>query len=198
MERILFFIRPVQLVLLFLLLGGLSASAQKTTIWIVNHAEQDSLIKDGGLTTIGQQRAADLVKALKHEGIEAIFITKQKCSAQTADPLARRDKILPRVNTDSLKKFVQILTRNFAGKNVLVVSNPATIIQLLNLLGADSPFDGLDEGDHDQLFYVTIKDSGDVVSGVRYFGATNHVNAIPQQYILDNFNPNYTPIISGH
>lgn len=198
MERIIRFIRPVQLALLLLLLGSLSASAQKTTIWIVNHAEEDTIVKDGGLISIGQQRAADLVKALKHEGIEAIFITKQKCSVQTADPLARRNKILPRVNTDSLKKFVQILTKNFAGKNVLVISNPTTIVQLLNLLGADSPFDGLDQGDHDQLFYVTIKDTGDVVSGVRYFGATNHVNPIPQQYILDNFNPNYAPIVSGH
>jgi hypothetical protein len=65
-------------------------------------------------------------------------------------------------------------------------------------LGAESPFDSLDKGDFDQLFCVTLKPSGGVDLTVRYYGKAHHTNAIPEQYLLDNFSPGYNQAAPGH
>lgn len=176
-----------KLVLLLLLLCNFSAFAQKTTIWIVSHAEK---VKGHDmLSDTGKQRAEDLMKALRHSGVQTIYITSARVSQQTANPLAIKVKLLPRIYTDSIKKFAGILRRNFIGSNVLVIADYKTIIPLLGELGADSPFDELSPGDYDQLFTVTIKPSGDAESAVRYYGKKHHDNEIPQSYIMDNFQP---------
>lgn len=71
----------------------------------------------------------------------------------------------------------------------MVIADYKTILPLIAAFGADSPFDGLDEGDYDQLFNITIKSSGDVDLTVSYYGKKHHANAIPQSFILDNFSP---------
>jgi 2,3-bisphosphoglycerate-dependent phosphoglycerate mutase len=93
-----------------------------------------------------------------------------------------------------VQKLAEIIKRNFEGKNVLVVASYDTILPLLAALGADSPFDGLDKGDYDQLFTVNINSSGVVKSAVQYYGKKHHTNAIPQSYIMDNF----TPMLPNH
>ena len=48
------------------------ASAQKTTVWIVRHAEKDTAFinrQDPALTATGQQRALDLAAYLQNENI---------------------------------------------------------------------------------------------------------------------------------
>jgi 2,3-bisphosphoglycerate-dependent phosphoglycerate mutase len=187
MKKAIFLSKSFRLMLIILLLSNFSAFAQKTTIWIVNHAEKAR--KSDALSDTGQQRATDLMKTLKHENVEVIYVTAQNISAQTASPLAARDKILPRVYTDSVQKFVGIIQKNFIGKNVLIIADSNTIIPFISAFGANSPFDALDKGDYDQLFTITIKASGDVECAVRYYGKSHHVNAIPQSYILDNFSP---------
>ena len=101
--------------------------------------------------------------------------------------MATRDKILPRVYTDSVQKFAQIIKLNFIGKNVLIVANYDTIIPLISALGGETPFDELDKGDHDQLFCLTLKPNGDVDCTVQYYGKKHHVNEIPQSTILENY-----------
>jgi broad specificity phosphatase PhoE len=187
MKSSVFFGRIFKLLLPLLFLGSFNAFAQKTTIWIVNHAET---VKDHDmLSDTGQQRAEDLMKALRHSGIQTIYTTSAHASQLTANPLAVRVKLLPRIYTDSVKKFAQILRNNFIGTNVLVIADYKTIIPLLAELGADSPFDELSPGDYDQLFTITIKSSGDAESSVRYYGKKHHDNDIPQSYIMDNFQP---------
>jgi len=197
MKKAIFWNRLFTLVLFILLLSNFSAFAQKTTVWIVNHAEKDAG-KDAGLSPAGQQRAHDLAKTLKHDNVEIIYITGQKCSAQMADPLAQKARILPRVYTDSISKFVNIIKRNFAGKNILIVADHVTIMQFLNDFGVESPFDSLDENDFDQLFTITIKDNGNTELAVQYYGEKNHVTPIPPQYILDSYYPGYAPVLPGN
>jgi len=192
MKKSNFLSKACMLVLFVLLLSNFSAFAQKTTIWIVNHAEKAG--KSDALSDTGQMRAIDLMKALKHEGIDVIYVTNQKVSLQTANPLAVRNKILPRVYTDSVQKFADIIKKNFIGKNVLIVADYKTIIPFVSAFGASAPFDSLAPGDYDQLFSITIKDSGDPESFVRYYGKKHHVTDIPQSYMLDNF----TPGVPGH
>ena len=178
---------PFKLLLTVLLLSNFSAFAQKTTIWIVNHAE--TVDKTGELSDTGKLRANDLAKALRHEHIEIIYVTGAGASVQTANPLAAQEKILPRVYKDSVEKFADIIKKNLSGKNILIITNYKIILPLIAAFGADSPFDGFDEGDYDQLFSITIKSSGDVEFSVSYYGKKHHVNAIPQSYILDSFSP---------
>ena len=188
MKSSVFFGRIFKLSLLILLVGfSFSAFAQKTTIWIVTHAE--TVKGRDMLSDTGRQRAEDLMKALRHSGVQAIYTTNARVSQQTANPLAARVKLLPRVYTDSVKKFAQILRRNFTGTSVLVIADYKTIIPLLAEFGADTPFDELSPGDYDQLFTITIKRSGDAESAVRYYGKKHHDNDIPQSYIMDNFQP---------
>jgi len=184
-KKVFFLSKLLILIPFALFLSNFSALAQKTNVWIVNNAEKAKGID--ALSDTGKERAIALFKALKHEGVQVIYITPKKISAQTAEPLATRDKILPRVYTDSVQKFAQIIKLNFIGKNVLIVANYDTIISLLSALGADTPFDELDKGDHDQLFCLTIKSTGDVDCTVRYYGKKHHVNEIPQSYILENY-----------
>jgi hypothetical protein len=184
--------KAIILLLTIMLLSNFSAFAQKTTIWIVNHAEKAA--KQDALSDTGEMRATDLMKTLKHEGIEVIYVTSQKAALQTVNPLALRNKILPRVYTDSVQKFADIIRKNFIGKNVLIVADYKTIIPFISAFGASSPFDSLAEGDYDQLFSITIKANGDPESFVRYYGKTHHVTAIPQSYMIDNF----TPGVPGH
>jgi hypothetical protein len=192
MKKLIFLSKVTILSITVMLLSNFSAFAQKTTIWIVNHAEKAD--KQDALSDTGHIRATDLMKALKHEDIEVIYVTGQKVSLQTVDPLAARNKILPRVYTDSVQKFADIIKKNFIGKNVLIVANYKTIIPFISAFGASSPFDRLQEGDYDQLFSITIKGDGDPESFVRYYGKKHHVTAIPQSYMIDNF----TPGVPGH
>src|ERR1700744_1099403 len=173
--------------LMLLLVFSFNAFAQKTTIWIVSHAE--TVKGHDMLSDTGRQRAEDLMKALRHSGVQVIYTTNTRVSQQTANPLAAKVKLLPRIYTDSVKKFAEILRRNFTGSNVLVIADYKTIIPLLGELGADSPFDELSPGDYDQLFTITIKPSGDAESAVRYYGKKHHDTEIPQSYIMENFQP---------
>ncbi|MHB8206081.1 hypothetical protein [Mucilaginibacter sp.] len=173
------------LIAFVLFLSNFNALSQKTNIWIVNNAEKAKGID--ALSDTGKGRAIALFKALKHDDVQVIYITPKKISAQTAEPFATRDKILPRVYTDSVQKFAEIIKLNFIGKNVLIIANYNTIIPLISALGGETPFDELDKDDHDQLFCLTIKSTGDVDCTVRYYGKKHHVNEIPQSAILENY-----------
>jgi len=168
-----------------LLLSNFSALAQKTNVWIVNNAEKAK--GADALSDTGKERAIALFKALRHDDVQVIYITPKKISAETVEPLATRNKILPRVYTDSVQKFAQIIKLNFIGKNVLIVADYNTVIPLISSLGGEALFDELDKGDHDQLFCLTLKADGSVDSLVRYYGKKHHVNEIPQSDILENY-----------
>ncbi|MBK0380199.1 phosphoglycerate mutase family protein [Mucilaginibacter segetis] len=174
-----------KLLLICLLLNNYNALAQKTTIWIVRHAEKAKTSTgddDPSLTAEGQQRAKDLANELKHKHIKAIYVTNYKRTGQTAKPLAVKNKILPREYTGDIKKFADVIYRNFRGKNVLIIGHSNTVMPLLAAFGADTPFTTLNEGDYDMLFKVTKKESGETELEVTYFGANHHVSELPEKY----------------
>ncbi len=177
----------LRLLFIFLLLSNFSASAQKTTIWIVRHAEKVTNIKqdeDPALSAAGTKRAEALAKELKGEHIKAIYVTKYKRTGLTARPLAYKAKILPRVYVDTaLNVFAKTIIKNFRGENVLVIGHSNTVMKLLEAFGADVPFpSSLDEEDYDMLFKVTIKDNGKRELAIDYYGEKHHTNEIPEKY----------------
>jgi len=187
-----FYIKPVLALLFVLLLSNFNALAQKTNVWIVSNAEKERGMD--ALSDTGKDRAEALFKTLRHDDIQTIYITPKHVSAQMAEPLATHEKILPRVYTDSVQKFAEIIKLNFIGKNVLIIASYDMVVPLVSALGGESPFDALDRGDHDQIFCLTLKTSGDVDCIVRYYGKKHHVNNIPQSDILDN----YSQGVPGH
>ena len=173
-----------------LFLSNYSAFAQQTTLWFVRHAEKEpATVKtadDPNLSFDGQKRAGSLAKLLKREKIKAIYITKYRRTAETANPLATQAKILPRVYGDSLKTFAATILKNFNGSNVLVVGHSNTLMPLLNAFGSEMPFETLDEDDYDMVFKLTVKDSGERDLEISYYGTLHHKSDLPQKYKEDN------------
>src|SRR6185312_6780470 len=97
----------LMLALICFLLSNFNAFAQKTNIWIVRVAETNGEVlgannTNRGLSDAGRERADALVKALKHEKIQIIYMPQGKAAQQTAYPLSEKVKVLPRVYTDSI------------------------------------------------------------------------------------------------
>ena len=174
-----------------LLLSNFNALAQKTTIWIVRHAEKDASSQgnDPVLSAEGQSRALALGKVLKHQNLKAIYVTSLKRTGLTAKPLADQAKILPRVYTDSLKQYANVILKNFKGKNVLIVGHSNTVMPLLAAFGAEPPFQQLADDDYDMLFKIIVKDAGTVNLEVSYYGKSHHSSILPQRYLLENKEP---------
>jgi len=180
-----------------LLLGNLSTSAQKTGIWIVMPAEV--LSKQDYLSNAGQTRAEDLAKILKREKLQAIYTIEGKAAQQTAEPLAQKAKILPRVYADSIAALTDKIRKNFQGNKVLVIAKPGNIIPLLTALGAKAPFSAVQNADNDLLFAVTLNANSDKVElFISHYGKSQHSTEIPQQFILENFYPSFVPLMNNH
>jgi 2,3-bisphosphoglycerate-dependent phosphoglycerate mutase len=175
------------------LLSNFGALAQKTTIWVVRHAEKDAATvqspNDAGLSPEGRKRAEALAKVLKRQKIKAVYVTRFKRARETAKPLAEQERITPMVYGDSLKQLAADVLKNYKGRNVLVVGHSNTVMQLLNAFGSEMPFETLDEDDYDMVFKITVTDSGKRELEVSYYGVLHHSSDLPQKYKEDNRPP---------
>ncbi len=200
MKKVIFSTNLFKLLLFSLLLSNFDAFSQKTNIWLVTYAEaQDSTAsnKQPGLTVMGLNRAQALAKTLKHENIKAIYITSQKAASLTVAPLAQKDKILPRVYTDSVRGLAAKILKNFQGSNILIVGRYNAIVPLIAAFGGTPPFNSINSDDYDLLFCVTLEnDKADLF--ISHYGKPHHSTEIPQDFILQNFSPPNLPPITNH
>ena len=154
-------VKPIlfKLLLICLVLSNYNARAQKTTIWLVRHAEKESTPGDDpGLSKQGQQRAKDLEKTLKHQNIAGIYITPFQRTALTAKPTAARFTTVPQVyNTTDYKSFALKIFQYYTGQNVLIVGHSNTIIPIITAICGERPFNELADDDDDLLFKITVK-----------------------------------------
>jgi hypothetical protein len=192
-----------KVILIALLLSNFNAFAQKTNIFIVRDAEQSEAVLAAnnispGLSNEGHDRAEALLKALKREKIQTIYIPAGKAGEQTVAPLSAKAKILARVYTDSVSAFIKKITRNFQGTNVLIVAQYKDIIPIISELGVTPPFTELTEDDYDLLFTVTINNNDIRDVFVSNYGKKHHVTEIPQQYIIQKFYPSFVPPVNSH
>lgn len=186
-----------------LLLSNFNARAQKTHIFIVSVAEQNEAVLAAnnispGLSNEGQDRAEALLKVLKREKIQTIYIPAGKPAEQTVAPLSAKAKILARVYTDSVSAFIKKITRNFQGTNVLIVAHYQDIMPIISELGVTPPFTELSEDDYDLLFSVTINENYSREVFVSNYGKKHHVTEIPQAYIIQKFYPSFVPPVNSH
>jgi 2,3-bisphosphoglycerate-dependent phosphoglycerate mutase len=192
-----------KVILPIILLSNFSAFAQKTNIFIVRDAEQSEIVLatnnvSHGLSNEGHDRAEALLKVLKREKIQAIYIPVGKAGEETAALLSAKAKILPRVYTDSVSAFVKKITRNFQGTNVLIVAQYKDIMPLMSALGANAPFTELSEDDYDLLFEITINENDTREVSINNYGKKHHTTEIPQEYVIQKFNPGFIPPMNSH
>lgn len=182
-----------KLLFVCLLLSNYNASAQKTTIWLVRHAEKEAEpADDPGLTKQGQQRAKDLMQTLKHEKIFGVYVTPLKRTGLTAKPIIEKYILVPQVyNTTDYKGFANKVLHDYYGKNVLIVGHSNTIIPIIVAFGGSRPFSTLADDDYDMLFKLTLKNGSKPELEISYYGASHHISEIPEQYSAD-FNNHYT------
>lgn len=180
-----FGVRLVLLQALFisLLLSNYNASAQKTTIWLVRHAEKaDTPATNPPLTRLGQQRAKALLRNLGGNKIAAVYITDFIRTAQTAKPVAEKYKLTPHIyNSNDVKSLAAKILQENKGKTVLIVGHSNTIVPTIVALGCESPFPTLNADDYDILFKVTVK-NGSANLEMSYYGSPHHSTIIPQKY----------------
>lgn len=172
-----------KLFIVCLLLNNYNAFAQKTTIWIVRHAEKaTSPADDPELTAEGRKRAEALAKALKHEKIAGIYSTNYKRTMQTARPTAEKFSLVTETyDPADLKAFANKVMRFYKGHSVLIVGHANTVLPTLTAFHGDRPFGNLSDDDYDMLFKLTIK-NGQTELEITNFGDSHHVTMIPEEY----------------
>ena len=146
------------------------ASAQKTTVWIVRHAEKDTAFinrQDPDLTATGQQRALDLAAYLQNENIIKVFSTDTKRTKQTAKHIKAP---LEMYNPKNLTGILDLITQHANGKSVLIVGHSNTVLETIEALGGARPVAQLSDDDYDYLFKVVLADGKPAQVSSFHFG----------------------------
>ncbi len=148
--------------------GWVNLAEAQEAIFLVRHAEKAGPGRtDPPLTEAGQRRAKALAGVLKDAGIDVIFVSKWKRTAQTAKPVAEalnvKVKVHPRKDIDGL---MSRLRTEHASDRVLIVSHSVIIPWLLEALG-HSEWVGIDG--YDSIFVIVPRAKGDpLVLHLRY------------------------------
>jgi len=165
------------------------ACEREMTVYLVRHAEKGLDVgEDPPLTEAGQARANALREALGRAGVDAIYVSDLRRTADTARPLAEALGIEPRVfsirspaNRDS---FVASIADELEwGDDTVVVGHSTTIPLLANALGVDEIAEIDEDTGYDHIFVITVPRffGQPTVAHVRYGAppvATAHVAAL--------------------
>lgn len=133
-----------------------TASCSRTTIYIVRHAEKDTLQKDDPpLTAKGMQRAQDLAILLKDKPITFVYSTDLKRTLATVRPTAAEHH-LSIVTYDSIPQLMKLLSYS-NNKNILIAGHSNTILQIAAALGAKPERKNIEDHDYDNLLILSKK-----------------------------------------
>jgi broad specificity phosphatase PhoE len=170
------------LALAALLAAPAAASAQQaTTVILVRHAEKvtsNPLDQNPSLTPEGEQRARDLVAALRGRRVDAIVTTQLKRTRQTARPLAESLHLTPVEthmgrNSDTAAARVATLIRTrHQGQTVLVVGHSTTVPKIIALLGGPA-LGPICESAYGNLFTLVLPSRGQVRFTHGHYGAAD-------------------------
>lgn len=176
------------LILIVLLISTLYTYAQKTTIWLVRHAEKQTAERamsstDPDLTADGDKRAHDLAAVLKNEKIDAVYSTAYKRTMSTGSPVAaaRQLKIITYTPKD-FKVFATEVLQNHKGKEILIVGHSNTIIPQVKAFGEAVPFEDLTDNDYDMLFKIMVYKDGAAKLTISHYGIPHHTTEIPSAF----------------
>jgi phosphohistidine phosphatase SixA len=143
------------LLAIFVLCFSLPAAAARAVI-LVRHAEKAA---EGGddpaLSIPGEDRAITLTRFLRHNKIDAIFVTQYRRTQQTAAVLARQRQLKPvLVSADETKVLIEKIRALPKDAVALVVGHSNTLPEIIKALGVKQPIDVRDE-EYGRVFVVT-------------------------------------------
>ncbi len=152
-------------------------SQATTTVIIVRHADVAGDAGDDlGLSPMGAIRAEELSRTLAEvdvvEGVDAILAARGRASRETAEPLARRLSLpVQEVDTSSLTRIAKGIVKDYKGRIVLVVVNPADIPILIPRFQGSKKVPELADREYDNLYIVSIPWYGKVKTLRLHYGA---------------------------
>lgn len=183
--------KKVIAILFFLALAvsNFDALAQKTTIWLVRHAEKQAAdaaqmsSSNPDLSDIGVSRASALAKVLKSYPLNTIYSTNYKRTLATAAPLAAQLKLTPVIyDARDLAAIATKALQENKGKQALIVGHSNTLVPVIKALKAEVPFAELTDNDYDMLFKVVIDENGKAKLTIGHYGDAHHTTDIPPAY----------------
>lgn len=182
-------------------LSNFNALAQKTTIWLVRHAEKSTVNpteRDPDLTDIGNARAAALAQLLKRQKIKAIYSTIYKRTINTAKPLAAILNLNPVLyDTKDLNAVAAKVLKENQGTGALIVGHSNTLIPVIKALNAELPFEDLSDNDYDMLFKVVVDNKGKAKLTISHYGDLHHSTEVPIAFSQGENPGTNTPIKSN-
>lgn len=152
-----------------LLPGAASAELAPSVVFLVRHAEKQTVGEAPALTEAGNARAQALAGLLRDAGIEAVYSTDYRRTRDTAAPVASGLGLdITIYNPAKLGDLAADLDRRCA--RCLVVGHSNTTPELVGLLGGD-PGPPIDEAsEYDRLYIVTIGADGAVSTVLLRYG----------------------------
>lgn len=142
--------------LLTILLMNLSYSQEKTTIYLIRHAEKAVPAGDPDLSEEGRARAAQWSVWLGDKDITAIYSTPYKRTQQTALPLAQ--KLNQQVIAYSPSDIdLKAIAARHEGQSVAIVGHSNTIPMYVNRLIGENIYPDIDEDEYGNIFIITLE-----------------------------------------
>lgn len=146
-------IKFLQYAMLFLLHGMWLSSCTETSVYIVRHAEKDTInATNPPLTPAGMQRAQDLAAVLNNDHITKIYSTNFVRTLATVQPTADQQGVsVTLYNTiPELEKTISFGNK----KNILIAGHSNTILEIAEMLGTDPVRQQIEDTDFDNLLIV--------------------------------------------
>ena len=158
--------RRIQIIVIYTAIAlGLAwffESQATTTVVFVRHAEKAlTPADDPGLNEAGQRRAAELARQLAGvdvvAGIDAVYATSYRRSAETAKPIADALKLQVRsYDAADTEQFLDELVKVEKGKIVLVVGHSDTVPVMIGNMGASKRVPPIAADEYDNIYIVSI------------------------------------------
>lgn len=129
-------------------------SCTETDIYIVRHAEKDTInASDPPLTDAGLQRAQDLADLLKDKNITKVYSTNFVRTRSTVKPVADQEGIST-IIYDDIAHLQEMLS--FGNKkNMLIAGHSNTILDIARMLETSPVRQTIEDSDFDNLLIVT-------------------------------------------
>ena len=147
--------------------AALAQRAATTTVILVRHAEKNTsnpADPNPGLTPAGEQRARDLLAAIRRRPVRGIITTDLARTRLTALPVAQHFRITPEEvqaggDIQVHVRTVADLVRAHRGHTVLVVGHSNTVTKIIAALGGPALGDICDDA-YSNLFTLVIPPTG--------------------------------------
>lgn len=147
---------------------GLEAQSQNdkhqtmaTTIYIIRHAEKDTLVPDSKnphLTQVGKARANHWNQIFEHIAFDKVYATNYHRTIETAQPTADRCQTSITLYATQDLTDIDTFVKTVEGKTVLLVGHSNTITNIANKLIGMEAYPEIDESIYGNLYLVTIMD----------------------------------------